>query len=168
MWLRQMTDNAQGLPRERHPRQLIFQQSSYRILPIGLHKLCCCSYNKQYRLIAANVLTADSHSPDQQKSLQLPEPSSVEDNLHSKSESIIPIVIAETSQQTQGEGLAIMPATAASLPVPLGIHVDAATKSKIWSNQFVDLSFLLSRQASQSFQIQLQENQLIMTPRKKV
>ena len=112
-------------------------------------------------------LLAHAHST-QQQSLQLPEPSSMEDNLHSKSESIIPIVIAETSQQAQGEGLAIMPATAASLPVPLGIHVDAATKSKIWSNQFVDLSILLSRQASQSFQIQLQENQLIMTPRKKV
>ena len=33
-----------------------------------------------------------------------------------------------------------MPATAACLPVPLGIHIDAATYSKIWSNQFVDLS----------------------------
>ena len=33
-----------------------------------------------------------------------------------------------------------MPATAACLPVPLRIHIDAATKSKIWSNQFVDLS----------------------------
>lgn len=33
-----------------------------------------------------------------------------------------------------------MPATAACLPVPLGIHIDAATNSKIWSNQFVDLS----------------------------
>ena len=51
MWLRQMTENAQELPRERHPRQLSFQQSSYRILPIRLHKLFCRSYNKQYRLI---------------------------------------------------------------------------------------------------------------------
>ena len=81
---------------------------------------------------------------------------------------VIPIMIAETSQQTHGEGSVIMPATAASLPVPLGIHVDAATKSKIWSNQFVDLSILLSRQTSQSFQIQLQENQLTMIPKKKI
>ena len=81
---------------------------------------------------------------------------------------VIPIIIAETSQQTHGEGSVIMPATAASLPVPLGIHVDAATKSKIWSNQFVDLSILLSRQTSQSFQIQLQENQLTMIPKKMI
>ena len=33
-----------------------------------------------------------------------------------------------------------MPATAACLPVPLGLHIDAAAKSKIWSNQFVDFS----------------------------
>ena len=81
-----------------------------------------------------NVLTAVSHSPDQQRSLQMPEPTSVEDNIHNQTESVIPIMIAETSQQTQGEGSVIMPATAASLPVPLGIHVDAATKSKIWTN----------------------------------
>ena len=116
----------------------------------------------------SNVLMAVSHSPDQQRSLQHPEPSFMEDNLHNQTESVIPIMIAETSQQTQGEGSVIMPATAASLPVPLGIHVDAATKSKIWSNQFVDLSILLSRQTSQSFQIQLQENQLTMTPKKKI
>ena len=61
-----------------------------------------------------------------------------------------------------------MPATPASPPVPLGIHVDAATKSTIWSNQFVDLSILLSRQTSQSFQIQLQENQRTMIPKKKI
>ena len=81
---------------------------------------------------------------------------------------VIPIIIAETSQQTHGEGSVIMPATAASLPVPLGIHVDAATKSKIWSNQLVDLSILLSRQTSQSFQIQLQENKLTMIQKKKI
>ena len=51
MWLRQMTENAQELPRERHTRQLSFQQSSYPVLPIWSHKLCCRSYNKQYRLI---------------------------------------------------------------------------------------------------------------------
>ena len=39
---------------------------------------------------------------------------------------------------------------------------------KIWSNQFVDLSILLSQQTSQSFQIQLQETQLTMTPKKKI
>ena len=50
-----------------------------------------------------------------------------------------------------------MPATAACLPVPLGIHIDAATNSKIWSNQFVDLSILLSSQTSQPFHIQLGE-----------
>ena len=33
-----------------------------------------------------------------------------------------------------------MPATAACLLLHLGIHINAATKSKIWSNQFVDLS----------------------------
>ena len=67
----------------------------------------------------SNILTAISHSPDQQRSLQMPEPSSVEDNLHNQTESVIPIMIAETSQQTQGEGWVIMPATAESLPVPL-------------------------------------------------
>ena len=127
MWLRQGTENAQGLPRERHPIQLSFHQNSYCILPIQLHKLCCRIYNKQYRLM--------------------------EDNLHNQTESVIPIMIAETSKPTQGEGSVIMPTTAASLPVPLGIHVDGATKWKIWSNQFVDLSILLSRQMAQSFQI---------------
>ena len=53
-----------------------------------------------------------------------------------------------------------MPATSACLPVPLGICVDAAFKSKIWSNQFVDLSILLSSQTSQSFQIQLEEKRI--------
>ena len=101
----------------------------------------------------SNVLVADSHSPNQQPSLQVPEPSSGEDNLHNQTESVIPIMIAETSKPTQGEGSVIMHTTAASLPVPLGIHVDAATKLKIWSNQFVDLSILLSQQMSQSFQI---------------
>ena len=44
-----------------------------------------------------------------------------------------------------------MPATAACLQVPLGIHIGAATKSKILPNQFVDLSILLSSQTSHSF-----------------
>ena len=44
-----------------------------------------------------------------------------------------------------------MPATAACLQVPLGIHIDAASKSKVWSIQFVDLSILLSSQTSHSF-----------------
>ena len=114
----------------------------------------------------SNVLMAVSQSPDQQRSLQMPEPSSVEDNLHNQTDSVIPI-IAETSQQTQGEGLVIMPATAASLPVPLGIYVDAAIKSKIWSNQFVGLSILLSRQTSQSFQIKLQEKPANNDPKEK-
>ena len=82
-----------------------------------------------------------------------------------KTESVIPINIVET---TKGEGAVIMPATAASLPVPLGMHVDTGTKSKIWSNQFIDLSILLSRQTSQSYKIQLEDNQLTMTPKKKI
>ena len=86
------------------------------------------STDRTVKAAHSNILTAISHSPDQQRSLQMPEPSSVEDNLYDQTESVIPIMIAETSsQQTQGEGSVIMPATAASLPVPLGIHVDAAT-----------------------------------------
>ena len=63
----------------------------------------------------SNVLVADSHSPDPQRSLQVPEPSSMEDNLHNQTESVIPIMIAETSKLTQGEGSVIMHTTAASL-----------------------------------------------------
>ena len=58
--------------------------------------------------------------------------------------------------------------TAASLPVPLGMHVDSATKSKIWSNQFVDLSLLLSRKLSQSFKVVYENDELTMVPKKKV
>ena len=66
-------------------------------------------------------------------------------------ESVIRIKDITSQTAVIGENAIIMPATAASLPVPLGMHVDSATKSKIWSNQFVDLSLLLSRRLSQVF-----------------
>lgn len=49
-------------------------------------------------------------------------------------ESVIRIKDITSQTAATGENAIIMPATAASLPVPLGMHVDSATKSKIWSN----------------------------------
>lgn len=120
------------------------------------------------RAAQQHVRTADLQSPDlEQGSSQVSETSTAANNVLNQTESVIPITIADAANQKHGEGSVIMPATAASLPVPLGIHIDAATKSKIWSNQFVDLSILLSRQTSQSFKIQLEDNQLTMTPKRK-
>lgn len=61
----------------------------------------------------------------------------------------------------------VMPGTAAQLPQPLGLHVDTNVKSKIWTNQYIDLSLLLSRRASQTYNIQMQNNQLTMVPKQK-
>ena len=52
----------------------------------------------------SNILSAVSHSPDQQRSLQMPEPSSVGDNLHHQTESVIPIMIAETHSRHRVRG----------------------------------------------------------------
>ena len=43
----------------------------------------------------SNVHVADSHSPDQQLSLHVPEASSDKDNSHNQTESVIPNMIAE-------------------------------------------------------------------------
>ena len=83
-------------------------------------------------------------------------------------ESVIRIKDITSQTAATGENAIIMPATAASLPVPLGMHVDSATKSKIWSNQFVDLSLLLSRRLSQSFKVVYENDELTMVPTKKV
>lgn len=65
-------------------------------------------------------------------------------------EGVIPITsvyVIGNSART-GEQCIIMPAAAANLPVPPGIHVDAATKTKIWSNQFIDLSSVTGQRAN--------------------
>ncbi|MEW8089145.1 MAG: hypothetical protein AB2810_16810 [Candidatus Thiodiazotropha endolucinida] len=61
----------------------------------------------------------------------------------------------------------VMPGTAAQLPQPLGLHVDSNVKTKIWANQYIDLSLLLARRASQTYNIQMQNNQLTMVPKQK-
>lgn len=88
-------------------------------------------------------------------------------------ESVLPITAGRVTNEligndSQSESTEIMPATAAQLPQPLGLHVDLTLKTKIWSNQFVDLCLLLSRRTTQSYNIQLQDNQLTMVPKKKV
>ena len=66
------------------------------------------------------------HSLDQQRSLQVSELSSVDNNSNNQT------LFAEASNLTQCEGSVIMPATAACRPAHIGIHIDAASRSKFW------------------------------------